>query len=266
MSIFSWLADRLILCPTTDAIDPAGKRQIWVDSAHGRIEIWVGAWPDPPNPANMSIIKFPGTAGRAERAGVHPAEVLDGFRSEIHSVNPHGYGGSDGPASIKKFPEMARSIYRHVKTSARERKILVVGNSLGCVSALFVAANFDVDGLILRNPPPLKHMISFRPRYSAWNFGWSSLIADEVPDELNGIDNAAKSTCPMLMVQSSEDRVVPVEYQDLIFDSYRGSAMKFVSFGTDHHEPVTAQQQQEYLEAPAMVDRSDSKRVITTNL
>lgn len=249
MSFLSWLADQLILCPSKHAIDFDGKRRELIDSPFGHVEAWVGRYPeDSASEVNVTVIKFPGTAGRAERAGVHPAEVW-GVNAEVWTINPHGYGGSSGRASIKKFPAMASAVHRHVAAVAPDRPIVVVGNSLGCVSALYTAANHKIDALIVRNPAPVRNMIRNRPRYRAWNFGLSGFIADEVPHQLDSIANSAACTAPCLFIQSGADRVIPLPYQDLVFDAYSGPIRKFVIQGADHHELVGENQQQEYFEA-----------------
>ena len=250
MNFISRIADRLILCPTTEPIDPEGKRREWIETAFGKIEAWIGTYPAEaaPRELELTVLKFPGTGGRAERAGVHPVEIWN-RKAEIWTINPHGYGASTGPASVKKFPNLIESVANHLRAPKANRKLIVTGNSLGCVSALYFAKNFKVNGLLLRNPPPVREMIRTRPRYSAWNFGFSRFIADQVPEELDAISNASQCKAACLLIQSGRDRVVPVSYQDKICDAYRGPIEKFVIQGADHHEQVKEPQQQQYFDA-----------------
>ena len=246
MSLLSWLADRLILCPTTQPIDSDGKRREWIETEFGRIEAWVGSYPDHvDSDFELTIVKFPGNGGRAERAGVHPAEIWR-KRSEVWTINPHGYGGSEGVASLKKFPAMVAAAAQHIGAKTGDRPMIASGNSLGCISALYLARHYRVNGLLLRNPPPLRNMIRTRPRYAAWNFGMSRIIADEVPEGLDAIENAANCSVNCLLIQSAEDTVVPVEYQDRVYHAYRGPIEKFVIEGAEHHEMIEERQQDDY--------------------
>ena len=249
LSFLSWLADRLILVPSRDPIDPDGKERRSIRSPAGTIETWVGCFPEEITEFNLVIVKFPGTAGRAERAGVHPAEIWQDRRSEIWAVNPNGYGGSQGRASVTSIPGMVESVISHVAGARPGVRILVVGNSLGCLAALYAAANFEVAGVLLRNPPPLHQLICERPRYAAWNFGLSSFIAAEVPAELDAIANAARCEMPCLFVQSERDTVVPVGFQDCVIGQYSGTKKVFVIEGAEHHELVGEAQQDAYLDA-----------------
>ena len=249
MSFLSRLADRLILCPSTHPIDPEGKRREVVTSGPGKVECWVGAYPQAATEFDLVVIKFPGTGGRAERARIHPAEVWPDLRTEVWTVNQKGYGGSDGPASIQNFVDTSLSVFDHVVNARKGVHVVAMGNSLGCISALHLAARRDVVGIMLRNPPALQQMICTRPRYAAWNFGLSRWIAAQVPDELDSVANAARCTAPCLFVQSELDRVVPVEYQNQIIAAYSASKRVFSIAGADHHELVTEHQQEEYLDA-----------------
>lgn len=257
MSLLSKLADRLILCPSTESIDTEDRKRFLITTANGQVETWVlpnrspfpSDLPENGTPQkNLIVLKFPGTAGRAERSGIHPAEAWPTINTEIWTVNQLGYGGSDGPATIGSFPTTAAAVFKFLADRYPRHSILVIGNSLGCLPALFLAANFKISGLYLRNPPPIQQMIRSRPRYSWWNFGLSHWIAAEVPQELDMIANAAKSDAPCLFVQSELDRMVPCRYQNLIIRQYSGPNRVFQIDG-DHHDRVSEARQSEYFDA-----------------
>lgn len=249
MSVISWIADRLILCPSTHSIDPEGKRRELIATTDGQIEAWVGQYSNnSAKSTELVVLKFPGTSGRAERSSVHPVEIWN-VPAEIWTINQKGYGGSSGPASIKYFPNSSRAAFEHIKGIYPNLPIVVTGNSLGCISALYLAANESVLAVLLRNPPPVQQMIKSRPKYSAWNFGLSRVIADEVPNELDCIENAKKASAPCLFIQSEKDRVVPVKYQNLILDAYRGPKRLFQIRDADHHETISECESEPYIGA-----------------
>ncbi len=258
MSLLSNLADRLILCPSTEPIDPEDRKRFLVVTPKGQVETWVLPSRSPflsdvpengTQEKNLIVLKFPGTAGRAERSGIHPADAWPTIHAEIWTVNQLGYGGSDGPAAIASFPATAAAVCKFLANRYPQQPILVVGNSLGCLPALFLAAHFNITGLYLRNPPPIPQMIRSRPRYSWWNFGLSRWIAAEVPLELDTIANAAKSSVPCLFVQSELDRMVPCRYQNMIISQYSGPKRVFQIEGGDHHDQVSETRQDDYLQA-----------------
>ena len=79
--MLSWLADRLILCPTRDHI-PCESEQRWIDWERGRFEVRVHQ-SGPEEKLGLFVLKFPGTAGRAERSNDHPADFWPDLAMEV---------------------------------------------------------------------------------------------------------------------------------------------------------------------------------------
>lgn len=245
------LADNLILKPTRDPIDTSHKARKQIDFEGGHIEVWLAHnkpdnFLDSMDSPDLFVLKFPGTGGRAERGTLHPAEIWNDLYSEVWTVNPPGYGGSSGRATLRSLPQSAQTVFRHLRTVAGDRPIIVTGNSLGNISALHVAANFPIEGLLLRNPPPLRELII--GKHGWWSLGLSRFIARQVPHTLCSISNAAATSCPALFVMSGRDRMVPPRYQRLIIDAHAGEKRVFVLPEADHASPVTKEDAPDYVE------------------
>jgi len=206
MSLLSKLADRLVLQPSTDPIDTGDRERNVLDVLGREVEAWVVRSPaESVTAKHVVAIKFPGAGGRAERGGPHPFEVGNDVAAEIWTINHAGYGGSSGAATLANFAATCDAAYQSIVPKFPNSTIVVVGNSLGCVSALYVASRFKVDGLFLRNPVPLQQMISWRPRYNRWNFGMAKYLARTIPDALDAVANAANCSAPAFFVQSEMD-------------------------------------------------------------
>ena len=78
---------------------------------------------------------------------------------DIWTWNAPGYGGSSGKAALANIARRAEQYWDAVtaKYQSVQPRVWLVGNSLGCATAVHVASRFgvEVDGMILRNPPPL---------------------------------------------------------------------------------------------------------------
>lgn len=265
MSFLSRLADRMVLQPSVHPIETENRR-VWIATATEKVEAWTlnnrrdefrsestdllqQFPPDADLPQQgLVLLKFPGTAGRAERSGLHPA---NGFcnETEVWTINHRGWGASPGPASLQNFAETADAVWDHIKSAFPDRKVIVYGNSLGCLSALYLAATQSVDGLYLRNPPPLKPLIATRPRYRLPSLGFSALVAGQIPDQLDAIENARRCRCPALLVTSACDSVVPPKYQQMIFTVYGATKRIFTLADAGHASPCPDDQQVDYLHA-----------------
>lgn len=194
-------------------------------------------------------IKIPGAGGRAERSSPHPFELWEGINVRVWTINHHGYGNSEGAASLSTFSKTLDSAFEFVTTLHPDKPVFVVGNSLGCISALYLAATKPVQGLFIRNPVPVAQMIRLRPKYNWWNFGGARFIANQVPVELDAVANAGKCNCPVVLVRSERDRVVPAKFQHMIFEKFKGEKFEFVIEGARHHHKVPVHQEQEYIGA-----------------
>jgi pimeloyl-ACP methyl ester carboxylesterase len=179
----------------------------------------------------------------------------------VWSINPPGYGQSTGPAWIERFPTAAQATWLHLKHLYPKAKIIVTGNSLGTAIALFIAARFQPDGLLLRNPPPIRQLICQRPRYNWWNLGAAKYIARQFPQELDSIENAKSCRCPALFVQSGQDSLVPIEFQNRIIHAYSGKQKTLVLGNANHDTPVLPEQETDYRDALTWLEQQALTRI-----
>jgi alpha-beta hydrolase superfamily lysophospholipase len=243
------LADRLVLKPSTHPIESLNSVRSSFRFGKGELEIWVDRVKPSnvgPNTGKLLLIKFPGTGGRAERASTHPAECWGGD-TVTWTINPMGYGGSTGPATLQRYPDMIQAIGQRATNKEPDRRIVVSGNSLGGMSALALASNFDVAGLLLRNPAPVHQLIGQRTRYVLPTFGTSKLVAAAIPDFLNCVTNAANCKCPCWMVTCEEDQVVPFNFQSMVWENLPGPKNRFLIPNAKHETPVPQELANQYV-------------------
>jgi uncharacterized protein len=242
------LADRLILCPTIQAIPVSDKSCRSLNVGDDRVEIWIQDVGPLEREVDLYVLKFVGTGGRAERSSDQPACYWPTLRTRLWTVNPPGYGGSSGRASIRKLAPTARAVLEELMGLADGLPVVLFGNSLGGTCALHLAARYEVDGLIVRNPPPLREMILGR-------FGWRScylgawLITRQVPEDLDCRANAGRATAPAVFVISAQDTTVPPIYQRLIHEVYRGEKEIVVLENAGHAGPFSPEAAVAYQQA-----------------
>ena len=199
-AFLSWLTDRIILEPSRREIAAPHKRRVLLSHGDGHIEVWVHrtlAWMHETRDPDLYVLKFPGTASRAEDSTDMVDNCWPDLSVEVWAVNPPGYGGSTGKASLCNIPSMASHV-RWVSSRRhrlRGRPLVVAGGSLGCVSALYLAARHGVDGVLVQNPPALREVIQAQSGW--WHFAWFRVaFARQIPEVLDSIRNAAESRVP----------------------------------------------------------------------
>ncbi|MBX3417223.1 MAG: alpha/beta fold hydrolase [Pirellulaceae bacterium] len=233
---FQWLANRTILKPSRTPIAAPDKLRREIPFGSRTLEVWTQAIRSESADSNhVIVLKFPGMSGRAEYSSLSPLDQWTDFSGEVWTINYPGYGASTGPADLRLIPATALAFFDEARRIFPDSKLVVAGTSLGTCPALLVAASRSVDGLILRNPSPIGHLIREHPRYNRWNFGAARFVADCFPEELDPIRNAARVTTPTLFIQSALDQLVPVEFQNRVIEAHRGPQRLF-SFPGDHHE------------------------------
>ncbi len=248
-----YLLDRMVLRPSRHRIDHATKQRVMLTALGRPLECFVERNHEADLPPEVLILKFPGTAGRAERSTTFPAELLPGGQRQrvtIWTWNPPGYGGSGGRASLGRIADAAMEFWNHVidRDHNSSTAVLLCGNSLGCVTTLHVAAAAGDAagrcGLVLRNPPPLIPVV----KHIARRYPMSRLvepIAESLCERMNAVVTAAKVRQPAVFIQSELDSLVLPEYQQQVFGAYAGEKKLVVLEGLSHagipeesHQPL----------------------------
>lgn len=247
LPLLAWVTDRVILGATRHPIPAEGKsRHLLSLPGIGQLEIWISRLgPESAVDPDIYVLKFPGTASRAE----DPTDALAHWWPErcveIWSVNPPGYGSSSGSPSLRNFPSMSRIALEALRDQADGIPIVLHGESLGCVSSLHLAARHPVDAILLRDPPPLRE--TMRSRHDTGILGWvAGLLSQHIPEELDTIENASKAAAPAVMVLSQQDRVVPFDLQCRVSDAYSGPRQSLVLTEADHGDPPTPRELGEF--------------------
>ena len=244
--MLSRLADLLILRPTRNPVFAGGKRRRLLPFRGGNLVVWtesIGV--DEGTSPELFVLNLPATGGRAERSGIQPFDSWPDLPGEIWSLNPPGYGASSGRASLASLAAAARCAFSHLQRVADGRPILIVANCVGSVSGLYLAAEEEAAGLIVRNPLPLQQTIVGRFNRLTLGVG-AKAIANCIPPELDSLRNAARSQIPAVFVISGRDRVVPPVYQRQVFDAYGGDKQLLVLPDAGHDDSLKKRDRHTY--------------------
>tara|TARA_R110002049_G_scaffold4601_3_gene31755 strand:+ start:11634 stop:12455 length:822 start_codon:yes stop_codon:yes gene_type:complete len=240
--------DHLVLRPSRHEIPIATQQRVMLDASTGKIECLVHrstAKPDSsPTSKNLVVLKFPGTAGRAERSSRFPADMLTAVSSQpvvadVWTWNPPGYGRSEGRATLASVMTASIDFWQQVTRQYPDpaTRVWLCGNSLGCVTALHVAATIQPDtnrtGVILRNPPPLIPVVKrIAHRYPLGRL--IDPVAETLDPRMNATVTAGQVNLPAVFLQSELDSLVPPRMQQNIVDAYAGQKRVVTLGGLEH--------------------------------
>jgi pimeloyl-ACP methyl ester carboxylesterase len=235
------LLDRLVLFPTTDYIYANGARRDPIPFEGGELEIWTASHlvieRGEPQEPRVYVLRFYGNADRADRWVAAEAGMWNNRAVEVWGMNYPGFGGSTGPARLKRLGPAALAAFDALQRTAGDRPIVVFGASLGTTTALHVAAHRQVAGLILHNPPALRQIILRQ-------FGWWNLwllagpLAQKLPADLDSVANARRVHAPAIFLLAENDEVVAPRFQRLVVNAYAGEKRVIQLGGAGHNSPV----------------------------
>jgi pimeloyl-ACP methyl ester carboxylesterase len=246
----SRLADVLVLPPDRHQSAPPDMSIRLIEHQCGTVEVCTHR-SDSDEP-RVFVLRF--TGGDAPGAAIVTAQRWRGRAAEVWVANYPGYGGSSGPRSLAMITSSALVTYDELRRAARDRPIVIEGFSLGTVPALAVAARRnDVGGVILQNGPPIKQL-------AIGHFGWwnlcvlATLVALEVPDDLDSIANARRCTAPAIFLIADQDRTVPPRFQRMISDAYAGRSTRvIIQRGADHVVALSESEERELQSAMSSI-------------
>ncbi len=220
------LAGRWLFRPSRQPID-CHKQQRWVTRGSRRIDVWVDGSSGRPR---LFVLRFLGARGRAEHGTRDPVNRFDPFPGEVWIANPPGFGRTSGRPSPRDYCDDALAVFDALRAHAGDVPIWVQGQSLGTLAALHVAANRDIDWLILRNVTPAALLAgrSFAPL--------AGLVSRCLPPAFDAMRAATQASADALFVTSSHDRIATPALQARIFERYAGAKQQlFVDCGHEDH-------------------------------
>ena len=230
-----WLAQRsLIYFPHSRVPAPAaaGLPQAEVASFTTEDGLDLEAWfvPARQPSADRTIVVFNGNAGNRAHRGILAVSFAElGFATLL--VDYRGYGGNPGLPSERGLYRDARAALRYLASrgDVNMARVVFFGESLGAAVAVELATEFQPSALILRSP------FSSMTRIGAHHYPLLP-VRQFLRDRYPSIDRIGNLTCPLLVIAGDDDRVVPFEDTQRLFDAAHQPKQLVVIEGADHND------------------------------
>lgn len=179
--------------------------------------------------AEMVLLWFHGNAGNlSQRAGL--MLELAGIPAQVFIVDYRGYGRSTGRPSEKGLYRDGRAAWRYLREDGGvdSDRIVILGKSLGGAVAVDLAAEVEPAGLIAESsftsiPEMAAHHYPFIPRRL-------------VRTKMDSRSKIGGVKCPILVVHSPADEVVPFVHGERLFQSASGDKRFLEIQGAGHNE------------------------------
>jgi protein-L-isoaspartate(D-aspartate) O-methyltransferase len=181
----------------------------------------------PPRP---TVIVFNGNAGnRAHRVELGDALRHRGF--QVLLVDYRGYGGNPGTPTERglALDSRAARAYLATRDDVDPSRLVYFGESLGAAVAVDLATEFPPSALILRSPFTSMSDVG-QHHYPILPVGL--LVRDRFPT----IDRVQRLQAPLLVIAGDEDRIVPFEQSQRVYESAPEPKEFVVIAGADHND------------------------------
>jgi abhydrolase domain-containing protein 17 len=178
-----------------------------------------------PNPSSRFTLLV--SHGNAEDLGDDRFWLEDLRRAgfSVFAYDYEGYGASEGRASEKAAYQDEAAAYDYLAITLRTPpdRIIIFGRSVGSGPATYLAARRPAAGLVLQSP----FVSAFR-------------VLTRVPllpfDKFPNYKNITHVHCPVLIMHSRGDAVVPAWHGQKLFDLARGPKQIFWAQNADHND------------------------------
>ncbi len=179
--------------------------------------------------SDRALLFFHGNAGNIS----HRLESIRQFRSlglSVLIIDYRGYGQSGGRANERGLYLDGDAAWRHLVDTRgfAPSNIVVFGRSLGGSVAAMIASRYNPAGLIVESSfTSIRDIAS--EIYSWLPVRWMARYDHPTRDLV------AEVNCPILVIHSRDDEIVPYRHGQAIFES-AGSQRYFVSLFGSHNE------------------------------
>ena len=211
-----YLAQRsLMYHPDTTRTPPAEAglpqaQELILDTTDGEKIV---VWHIPPRDGKPVVLYFHGNGGSlAMRANRFRKLTADGVG--LLGLSYRGYGGSTGSPSEAGLIADAMAVYVFAATRYPSARIAVWGESLGTGVAVALAAQYPVARVLLESPYTSTADIAAAV-YPFVPVRWL------MKDQFRSDERAGKISAPVMVLHGENDRVVPIEFGERLYERIR---------------------------------------------
>lgn len=176
----------------------------------------------------------------------HRSYVVEACDKFLHLnlllVDYRGYGLSDGSPGPRSILEDGETAYKYLLTMYHPDKIIVWGESMGGAVATWIAHRYKIRSLILLSTFSCICDIAeglTNKRVS----NMLSRILKVSNLEINIEDWIQEVECPVLMIHSTEDTLIPYKSARKNYNRIKTNHKKFITIRGDHPNPVIREDQ-----------------------
>jgi len=234
------VVNKMAFHPDVDNIYPADKlpenvSEIFITTKDG---LSLQCYLIPNDSSNKMVIYFHGNGGNI---GHRLADLrrINGFGVNVLGVGYRGYGKSEGAPSEEGVYIDGESALAYVveQLGFAEKNVYLFGRSIGTAVAINTGQKRKLNGLILVAP-----LTCGKEHAKATGLGLVSFLAG---NSFDNIGKVGEILCPVLVIHGTEDRVIPFEMGERIYQAI-SSPKQFIKISGAGHNDLSLHYGDEY--------------------
>lgn len=220
---------QFIYFPPKHMISPEGAGVTEVDVRQHQIDSYIGTyWFSHPDGKKPIIVFFHGNASSLADLAPLYRDVIDRGYGVVAIAYPN-YPGGVGQLRQKDFILTAQIQIDRARQDYPNNDVVLYGTSLGAAVASHVAAEMDVELIILDAP---FDSLTNRAQASMKLYPVGLLLRDK----WNNIEALNSQSAPIVWIHGTQDTVIPLDFGQNLFDSYYGEKTAHIIQGGGHND------------------------------
>lgn len=212
--------------PNINAASIGGFEEINVATKDG---LSLYGWYLPPsNPVNPTIVFFHGNASNILWHSERAKPYVD-LGYGVLMAEYRGYGGNEGDPSEQGLYDDARAYIDWLQAQDNFSGIILYGESLGTGIAVQMASEYTAQAVILE--APYTSFVDVAKRQY-----WFVPVGFLMRDRFDSLSKIADINAPLVIVTGSNDKVIPMQYSQRLFDAAMEPKTLVVMDGAGHND------------------------------
>ena len=252
--LFQWIYHKNVFSPS-DIIETISERHedLYLGIKSGKVskiknidEENINVWLFDNYPGKKVVLFFHGNSGNISNRS-YIIDICKNFKLNLLLVDYRGYGQSDGNPRIGHLPKDGEIAYNFIRTKFDSDKIVIWGESLGGSVAISVASRFECRCLILLSTfSNISDLIKYHHKINSASKVAMAGFIRLTGNEVNSKEWIKRVKCPVLMLHSTEDRLISFKSAKILFNNIR-THKKLIKIKGDHSMPDIKDSQLEEL-------------------
>lgn len=165
-------------------------------------------------------------------------DICRRFHLNLLLLDYRGYGKSDGRPTSEGVINDAKTAYFFLLKNYNPNDIIIWGESLGGAAAIRVAAECKCHKLILLSTFSSITDIINNMKINKLAKSPLKLMSTMIWDQINSKKWISKVKCPITIIHSKEDDLIPFKNAKILFNSISHSNKKLLSIAGTHSSPL----------------------------